>query len=41
VIVMDLIPVQADVVEFVKEGVAGFILKTQPSRILWDHTIGG
>jgi DNA-binding NarL/FixJ family response regulator len=27
VIVMDLIPVQADVVEFVKEGVAGFILK--------------
>jgi len=27
VIVMDLIPVHADVVEFVKEGVAGFILK--------------
>jgi len=27
VIVMDLIPVQADVVEFVKEGVSGFILK--------------
>ena len=27
VIVMDLLPVQADVVEFVKEGVAGFILK--------------
>ena len=26
-IVMDLIPMQADVVEFVKEGVAGFILK--------------
>ena len=24
---MDLIPVQADVVEFVKEGVSGFILK--------------
>jgi DNA-binding NarL/FixJ family response regulator len=27
VVVMDLIPVQADVVEFVKEGVSGFILK--------------
>ena len=27
VIVMDLIPVQADVVEFVREGVSGFILK--------------
>ena len=27
VIVMDLIPVQEDVVEFVKEGVSGFILK--------------
>jgi DNA-binding NarL/FixJ family response regulator len=27
VIVMDLIPVQADVVEFVKEGVSGFVLK--------------
>lgn len=27
VIVMDLIPLQADVVEFVKEGVSGFILK--------------
>lgn len=27
VIVMDLIPVHADVAEFVKEGVAGFILK--------------
>ena len=27
VIVMDLLPVQADVVEFVKEGVSGFILK--------------
>lgn len=27
VVVMDLIPVHADVVEFVKEGVAGFILK--------------
>src|SRR4030095_8013447 len=27
VTVMDLIPVQADVVEFVKEGVSGFILK--------------
>ena len=27
VIVMDLIPVQADIAEFVKEGVSGFILK--------------
>ena len=27
VIVMDLIPMQADVIEFVKEGVSGFILK--------------
>ena len=27
VVVMDLIPIQADVVEFVKAGVAGFILK--------------
>jgi two-component system, NarL family, response regulator DegU len=27
VIVMDLIPVQADIVEFVREGVSGFILK--------------
>jgi DNA-binding NarL/FixJ family response regulator len=27
VVVMDLVPVQADVVEFVKAGVSGFILK--------------
>jgi DNA-binding NarL/FixJ family response regulator len=30
VIVMDLIPMHADVAEFVKEGVAGFILKDAP-----------